>query len=274
MKGRVQKMSKVVKITKLKKKAKSHVGILSFLLVVAIICFFLMSPIFSIEGVSVSGNKKVSSDEIISASKLVYGQNIMQIDKYAIKDRVYGNPYIKDIIIKRVWPNHIKMIIEEKNPIAETIFYGSKLLIDENGYVLEVVTDNFQTDFAVLEGLSVSGITTGEKLECAEKEKLEYFLEILKNFNNNDMLNKVQKLLVKDNAFLVFLKEGHVVNLGENIDNLQYKVLLLNEIIVKETNAVYIDLSNLDMIVTKPVWGMFNEEKDSSDTLGSEISEE
>ena len=62
-------MSNIVKISKLKRKAKSHVGVLSFLLVAAIACFFLTSPVFSIESVTVSGNGKIPSEELVDFTR-------------------------------------------------------------------------------------------------------------------------------------------------------------------------------------------------------------
>lgn len=266
-------MSNVVKITKLQKKAKSHVGFLSFILVTLIICFFLTSPIFAIEGISVSGNEKISSDEIISTSGIIYGDNIMKLDKFSVINKVSEIPYVKDIIIKRNWPNKVNMIVEEKDSVSEVGFYGSKLLLDEEGYVLEVVTDNFPTNLVVLEGITAKSIKTGEKLQCDEKEILESYLEILKILNNNDMLKEVQKLTLKDNNILVHFNFGHVTNLVDT-ENLQYKILLLKEIILREQNPVYIDLTDLDMIVTKPVWGMFNDKEVGKELIRGEDIEE
>lgn len=266
-------MSNVVKITKLQKKAKSHVGFLSFLLVIAIICFLLTSPIFAIEGISVSGNEKVTSDEIISTSGILYGDNIMKIDKFSIMNKISEIPYVKDIIIKRNWPNQVNMIIEEKEPISEVVFYGSKLLLDEEGYVLEVVTDDLEKNLVILEGITAKSIKTGEILKCEEKEILESYLEILKILNNNDMLEEAQKLTLKDDNILVHFNDGHVTNLVDT-ENLQYKILLLKEIILRESNPVYIDLADLDMIVTKPVWGMFDKKEDGKEFIRGEDIEE
>lgn len=266
-------MSNIVKITKLQKKAKSHVGFLSFILVSLIICFLLTSPIFAIVSITVSGNVKISTEEIISTSGIMYGQNMIQIDKFSMRDNIFNIPYIEDIIIKRTWPNKVNMIVREKTPVAEVPFYGSKLLLDEEGYILEVITDNLETNFVVLEGISARTITTGKKLECKEKEILEFYLGILKIFNNNDMLNKVEKLTIKDNNVLAFLENGHVTNLGDN-ENLQYKIILLKEIILKEANPVYIDLTDLNMIITKPVWGMFNDTAKNDESIrGDEVEE-
>lgn len=250
-------MSEVIEMTKFKKKAKSHVAFLSFLLVAAIICFFLMSPIFEVENITVMGNVKTTEQEVISSSDIIYGQNIMQINKIAIANKILNLPYVKDVNVRRNWPNRISISIEEKKPVAEMVFYGSKILLDSEGYILEVVTDDFDANLTVLEGINTCSIIAGEKIECDNQEILQSYLEILKIFDNNDMLNKVDKISYSADEFTIFLTEGHIVNFGGN-DNLQYKVMLLNEIIEREFNTAYIDLSNLEMIITKPVWGMFN----------------
>ena len=252
-------MSNIVKISKLKRKAKSHVGVLSFLLVTAIACFFLTSPVFSIESVTVSGNGKIPSEEIISTSGITYEQNILRIDKFSIINKILTIPYIKNVEIKRNWPNEICIEAEENAEVAEITFYGSKILLDEVGTILEVVTDNTPTDCVKFEGISAKSITTGNKLECNEKEMLESYLEILKIFKNNDMLNEIERIFADNGNYLVSLKAGHVACIGD-IKNLKYKLLLLKEIIARETNPVYVNLSDLNMIVTKPVWGMFDNE--------------
>ena len=72
------------------------------------------------------------------------------------------------------------------------------------------------------------------------------------------MLDKIEKMFMDNENYLIGLNAGHVACIGDT-KNLQYKILLLKEIITRESNPVYVDLSNLDMIVTKPVWGMFND---------------
>ena len=59
----------------------------------------------------------------------------------------------------------------------------------------------------------------------------------------------------------------------EKIYNLEYKILLLKEIVLKESNPVYIDLSDLNNIITKPAWGMF-ETRENNTPVGSDIVEE
>lgn len=258
-------MSNIVKITKAKKKSKSHAGFLGLILVALIICFFLVSPIFAIENIEVNGNKTVTSNYIISATDTLYGENILKMNKFNIIDKINALPSIEETDIKRKWPNTIVITVKEKEATAEVDFYGSKLLLSENGDVISVITDNLVTGLPVLEGITIKDVVTGEKVKCKEEEKLKKYLEVLKKLKENGMLNDVIKLSEKE-GFLVHFDVGHVAFLGDT-DNLPRKLEWLKGIWEKEENPAYIDLHNLDKVITKPVWGMLNENVTISNNL-------
>jgi len=249
-------MGNIVKITEAKKKSKSHVGFLGLLLVVAIVCFFLLSPIFAIDNIEVEGNKTITKNYILSSSGILYGENILKMNKLKARERINSIPAIESTTIRRAWPNKIIITVDEKVPIGETKFYGSKLLISENGDVIKVVTDNTMSEVPTLEGITVKDVIAGKELICVEEEKLKKYLEVLKKLKENDMLNDVTGIS-DNNGILVSFNIGHMAFLGD-IDNLQYKIDWLKGIWEKEENPAYIDLHNLDKVVTKPVWGVIN----------------
>ncbi len=252
-------MSNIVKITKAKKKSKNHFRFLGLLLIISIVCFFLLSPIFAIEDIEVIGNNLSAEKYIISSSGILYGENILRINKFDAIEKINSIPTVEYATIKREWPNKVIITVNEKVAIAEVGFYGSKLLISENGDVMSVVTDDKETNLPVLEGITVKDVTAGEKLVCKEEEKLEKYLEVLKKLKENGIINNVVKLTEND-GILVSFDIGHVAFLGD-IDNLQYKISLIKEIWKKEENPAYIDLHNLEKIITKPVWGVLEENK-------------
>ena len=247
-------MSKIVNISKAKKKTKGKVFFLGFIFIVAVICFLLVSPVFQIKRIMVEGVLRLSKNTIVDNSGIYYGQNIWKIDKKAIEENIKKVSYVDSISIRRAWPDGIVLHVIESNPIAEVEFYGSKLMIDENAKLLEVVTDNVPTNFPNLTGITVNEIVLGEKICANESEKLEDFLEVLKILKENDMLEKVKKV-TENEGILVHFENGHVVNFGD-AGNLPYKLSVLTAILEKEETASYIDITKK---VTKPVWGMFEE---------------
>ena len=254
-------MNNVVKITRAKKKSKNHLGFLGLLLIIAIICFFLLSPIFAIDYIEVKGNVASTAKYIISSSGILYGENILRINKFDAISKISNIPVIETASIKREWPDKIIITVKEKEPVAEVAFYGSKLLISENGDVINVITDNTNTALPILEGITVKDVIVGEKLICEEDEKLKNYLEVLKKLKENDMLKNVVSI-VDNSGILVNFEIGHMVFFGD-IDNLQHKIDWLRGILEKEKNPAYIDLHNLDKVITKPVWEVVNETKTS-----------
>lgn len=250
-------MNNIVKITDARKKSKNHTWFLGLILVIAIVCFLLLSPIFAIQDIEVRGNSIVSSKYIVSASGIFFGENILKMNKFNAIDKINSVPAIESAKIKREWPNKIVITIEEKDAIAETSFYGSKLVICDDGDVISVITDSTATNLPFLDGIVVQDVIVGAKLLCSDGQKLEKYLEVLKILKENDMLNDIVKLSYKD-GILIHFALGHIAFLGET-DNLQYKISWLKGILEKEANPAYIDLHNLEKVITKPAWGIFEE---------------
>lgn len=251
-------MSKVVKITKNKKKSKNHSGFLGLILVTLIFCFLLLSPIFAVDNIEVKGNNNVLSKYIVTKSGLFYGQNIFNMNKFDAIERIEQIPQIEETSIKRMLPDTIIINVTEKQAIAKTTFYGSELLISDDGDILQVITDNETVNLPKLSGITVKDVITGEKIICSENETFEKYLSVLKILKKNDMVKNVEKLTYKD-GILIHFNVGHIAFLGE-AENLEYKMSWLKGIFEREENPSYIDLHNLEKVVTKPVWGMFDDD--------------
>lgn len=61
------------------------------------VTFFLLSPIFNIKNINVSGNSKISSEEILSLSQLRKDENIFKINKQDTREKVKQNAYIDTV---------------------------------------------------------------------------------------------------------------------------------------------------------------------------------
>ena len=261
-------MSNIVKISKAKKKSKSRVEFLGLILIALIICFLLLSPIFAVDVIEVRGNSNVLEKYIISESGLFYGQNIFNMNKFDAIEKINNIPQIEEASIKRELPDKLVINVVEKSPVAEVNFYGSKLLISSEGDVIKVITDNAETSLPELKGIIIKDVVSGRKVMCSEEEIFQKYLEVLKNLEKNDMVKNIDKLTY-DNGILVHFDVGHIVYLGD-IDNLEYKVLWLNGIFEREQNPSYIDLHNLEKVITKPAWGIFTEDTENTNQKNNE----
>jgi len=251
----MKKEKKVVKIhqTSIKDKIRECI-ISSFILLFSFVIILLFSPIFDITAIEISGNSKVNENIIRSEAGINLGQNIMRLNKIKIKEDLLKVSYIDNVEIRRSWPDTILINVEEKAPAGKITLLGSNILIDENGYILEIVTDDKEYDVPLLNGIETTSMVINEELVSDNQELFENFLEILKNLKNNDMLKKVVSIEGGDTLILRTV-EGHIVNIGDTTD-LNYKLMRLNAIIDKNDYAkYYIDVSNINTWPTsKPLW--------------------
>ena len=117
------------------KRLKIIKAILKIILFIAIIAgiaaFLLVSPVFNIKEISVSGNNKIQATEIESLSQLNIEQNIFRFSKETVKNNIKQNAYIDSVEIKRKLPNKIEINVTERTPAYQIKFGNAFAYIDE-----------------------------------------------------------------------------------------------------------------------------------------------
>ncbi len=96
----------------------------------------LNSPLLEIRSVSVRGTQSVAAESVAQLSGL-RGQHLLLSDLAAARERILTQPLIKDVAIERVWPNGVRITVEERTPWAGWEADGKVWAIDAEGVVLE-----------------------------------------------------------------------------------------------------------------------------------------
>jgi len=89
--------------------------------------FFLHMPYFNLQQVDVTGNQRLSRTEIIEASEIEAGINLLTINLGDLTDRLKRHPWIRSAIVYRRFPGQLIIEIEERAPrailAAEKLYY-------------------------------------------------------------------------------------------------------------------------------------------------------
>ncbi|MGO9119146.1 MAG: cell division protein FtsQ/DivIB [Desulfomonilaceae bacterium] len=89
--------------------------------------FFLLMPYFNLQQIDVTGNRRLSYAEIIEASDLKIGANLLTIDLNKIVVELKRNAWIRSAIVHRRFPGQLILEIEERTPrailAADKIYY-------------------------------------------------------------------------------------------------------------------------------------------------------
>lgn len=221
---------------KKKKKLKTFIKILALILVIAgITVFAMISPIFNITEINVSGNEKLSENTIISLSGLSKGENIFRNLKSNITSNIKQNPYVENVTVKRVLPGTIEIQIEEREIAYQVKVINSYVYIDYQGYILENSSE--KENVPTIEGLSTQDeeFLNNKRVNNEDISNLNTILRIMENAKNVDISDKITNITIQDGKqYILYLEEEEkYIYLGDET-NLNNKMLYIQIILENE----------------------------------------
>lgn len=188
--------------------------------------FFMMSPLFDIAEIIVTGNSNITTQTIISLSGIQIGENIYKTSDRKIINSIKQNAYIEQVEIKRILPNKIELILKERNTTYMLEYASSFVYINNQGYILEK-TDT-PLDVPILEGYQTpqEEIQVGNRLNQEDLSRLETVLKIRDSVQSNNIISKINRVNIQDkqNYILEMEEEKKTIYLGD-ASNLSTRML-------------------------------------------------
>ncbi len=102
--------------------------------------------------VVVEENRIIPANDILALAKVPANSLMFDLDLYAIEQRVETNPFVKSASVHRDVPNRVRIVVEERVPVAAMTMNGRLSYIDAGGYVLPPARSQFIFDLPVLTG--------------------------------------------------------------------------------------------------------------------------
>ena len=231
---RNQIQKEIDKQERIKQKRKKRIKkILKWLTLICIIIggitFALVSPIFNIQEIQVTGNTIINADTIISLSQLSKQQNIFKFISKQVEDKVKENPYVEQVEIKRIFPNKVQIQVKERERNFNLEFMNGYAYINNQGYILEISENKL--DLPIIQGAKTSenDIKPGNRLENQDLEKLETVMQIVNIWKTNNIEQKITSIDITDKTeYTMYIEEekkkvylGDKSNLGDKILSVQ-----------------------------------------------------
>lgn len=224
---------KQAKIMRKKKKIKKILKTIILLaIIIGGICFALVSPIFNVTDIKVTGNNKINSDTIVSLSQIQTGQNIFRFNKNKVIKEIKTNAYVENAKIKRKIPSKIEITIEEREQNYNVEFLNGYAYINNQGYILEIAEQKL--DLPVIMGISTpqEQIVAGNRLNDEDLEKLETVIQIMNICKSYELDKKVSSIDItnKSDYIMYMEEEKKTIHLGSD-SNLTNKMLYVPSIL-------------------------------------------
>lgn len=135
-------MSQTVRSATPKKKRKSKGPWLVWLLaILAVVTWWSLyqSKWFIAQEVTITGNSRLTVEQISAAAAVPIGNSLMSINPGAISEQLQALPEIKVVTVERGWPHAILITVTERTPIAVAATVSGFNLIDSEGMNAGVV---------------------------------------------------------------------------------------------------------------------------------------
>ncbi len=208
----------------------------SFIVICAALVFG-MSVFFRVSNIEVVGAGRYTKQEIVAASGLKDGDNLMFINREASAKRIYtALIYIGDVKVSRKLPNTVVIKVSESGAAAVIETDSGLWLIDQNCRLLEECATQDAESHIKIKGVAAVKPKKGDTVSVADedKPKLEFLKGILAGMSVNKIIPNVGSVDLSNirNAEFDYMDKRFTVKLGAD-ENLDYKFDLLLNVIQK-----------------------------------------
>ena len=202
------------------------------ILIITAIVLLLLSDLFNIKEIKVSGNNKISMEEIISASGIKTGENMFKFLKIKAKENIKTIPYIENVKIKRKLNGNIEIAVEER--VATYMLAmeeGQFGYINNQGYILEITEETIEKP--IITGYSTENLAAGSRLDIADLKKLNSIIKIMKAAEEKEVADIISNINIESsqNYIITMESEGKTIHFGDekNINDKFVKLMAVLE---------------------------------------------
>ena len=173
--------------------------------------------LFRLETVYVVGNEEKTPQEVVMASGLVRGRNMITIEEEDVAEALSKDHTIIFKGMQKEYPNTIYLYIEERKTVAAMQWLGILYTLDREGVVMKESTSSTPpAGMPVVTGFRVSNINVGQQLLVRSENQMEAYREIMEELELLMYQSQVAEINLADpsNIYLITV-EGVTVRLGD-----------------------------------------------------------
>jgi cell division protein FtsQ len=127
--------------------------------------FLRGAPFLRLKEATIRGNKRISTEEILGMTGLKEKPNILTLDIKALNTRLGQQPWIEKSTIQRVFPNGIRITVQERSPVA-IVHLGKLYFIDKNRVIFDEVDPEEASAYPIFTGAVSEDIETNDRNTC------------------------------------------------------------------------------------------------------------
>lgn len=244
----VYNIKKISKNTKMKRSGNLKFIVRAFFMIVFfVLLFFIICGMFffKVKSIKINGNIYYDPEEIIQQSGIERGTAIFTVNKSDAANKIKENfPYIKSVKIKIIFPNSVKIDLENDTGVYKIKLGGEYYIISEHFKVLckeDAVkknnqnagenTDGYETNIINIKTDSAVKCFVGKSIMFSDIDIKDILTLFFKAFNDSEIFDDINELDITDkfNIYLIYggrfrIEYGNFEDVGIKTQ-LAYKII-------------------------------------------------
>lgn len=246
--------------------------VLLCVLVAAVAIITAMTIFFKVQTFTLTGQTRYSKEELVAASGIEVGDNLILFDKFGAIDRIFDDfPYLDTVQMRRRYPDRIEIIVTECVPIAmiddlpgtmpdpedeeKTLQVGGTgwWLMDKDGKLLERVHSASHPELTRITGVTMLEPQIGQKAKFLQEDVQKPLFLLLNTAKDDGILQDIGGVDLSQQYDIRFDYLGRFrVKLGST-EQLEKKLRALHEITENKLGSNVrgtLDVSNIAVTQT------------------------
>ncbi len=235
---------------------KNRMRMIVYFVIIALsaVSFFavVLTLFFKINTITVNGNGRYDTDEILNAISLKEGDSLYAFDAEALEDEICSLfPYVKSASVKRKLPSTVLVDIEEENVCFSIEIKNNTYLLSEDFDVLEMEKNR---NAIPLKTGYIKECVVGKKVSFNEEELLSALDELWQMLTLYDLEDKVDYIEASNRFDITFGYAGKFDVYFGGVDDCEDKIRFFIKIMehLYDEYSGYLDISDKKEAVFSP----------------------
>lgn len=174
------------------------------------------ASVLHIDRMVVRGNVRVTSEAVLAVLDGLEGQNLMNVDLEAWRQKLLVSPWVRDARLRRVLPSTVEVTLTERTPVSIGRFKGQLMLVDADGFIVDHFgPPHAGIDLPIVDGLTVQSPAPGAQVDPTRANLAARVLAAVQP--HAQIAKRVSQLDVSDahNAHVTLDGDSAVLHLGD-----------------------------------------------------------
>lgn len=200
-------------------------------LATALVFWVLFRQVLVVRNVLVEGTSAATDEEIIRASAIDLGGSIRKVDEAKLRANLEsgGKFALESVYVQ--YPNTVVLTVRDRTKDAMIMNGGKMLVLDSDGYVIEVHDTVPENSGVYVTGLNFTNYRIGAQVALSQAQ-MQAFHNVLEALRSQQAAELVSDVNMSDvNDLRITTRTGILVKLGD-ADNMDTKILWMRSAVL------------------------------------------